>query len=79
MRHTESLWKARNVPSLVKIGLALIAFPEPVVSDAIGTIAISIGLVQAKVRNSSLYIDDVPSAFQNVIESIGTIKRALNQ
>jgi len=62
---------------LVKIGLALIAFPDPTVTDILGTILVSAGLIQAKIKRSTLHIEDVYKTFPKLIKELQLSKREL--
>lgn len=64
------LWKSERKPWLVKLGLTLIAFPEPVVSDLIGTLMVAAGTVQAGLQRRALYVDDVPKVLKNLIKDL---------
>lgn len=44
---------------LVKIGLALIAFPDPTISDLIGGCIVVAGLVYSRVKPPPIYIEDI--------------------
>jgi len=74
LRSTQKLWKQGNKSFLIKAGLALIAFPDPTISDVIGSAMVAAGLIQLKMRNSSLHIDDVYKIFPKVVKGLGTIK-----
>jgi len=76
-RYVERLWKKGDDTKLVKIGLALIAFPEPAVSDIIGTLLVSAGIVQAKMKRSALHIEDIFNTFQDVNRNLLRIRQEL--
>jgi len=78
-RYAERLWKKGDDTKLVKIGLALIAFPEPAVSDIVGTFLVSVGIIQAKIKRSTLHIEDVYQTFPKVIKELQISKRELIQ
>jgi len=61
---TKQLWKSGSKPLLIKAGLALIVFTEPIVSDALGTFLFTAGTVQEGIRHQAVYVDDLPKAFQ---------------
>jgi hypothetical protein len=61
---TKQLWKSGSKPLLIKAGLALIVFTEPIVSDALGTFLLAAGTVQEGIRHQAVYVDDLPKAFQ---------------
>jgi len=78
-RYVMRLWKKGDETKLVKIGLALIAFPEPAVSDIVGTFLVSVGIIQAKIKRSTLHIEDVYKTFPKVIKELQISKRELIQ
>ena len=39
---------------LIALGIALIAFPEPIISDTLGTALIAVGLLKRKMRKISI-------------------------
>ncbi|KPV65240.1 MAG: hypothetical protein AOA65_0390 [Candidatus Bathyarchaeota archaeon BA1] len=79
MRSLRRLWRLGNDTTLIKLGLALIAFSEPIVSDVIGAMLVSAGILQIKMRRSTLYIDDVHNTFQVMFRELQTIKHGLGQ
>jgi len=64
---------------LIKLGLAIIAFPEPVISDAIGTIIVATGLIQEKIKRSSMRAVDVYSTFKDVTKEIQKMRQGLTE
>jgi len=74
-RTTKQLWRSKNKPTLIKIGLALIAFPDPTISDIVGTALVVAGTVQARIRRQTLYADDVYKTFQNTFKDLQSFKR----
>jgi hypothetical protein len=73
-RATKRLWKGGNKPFLIKAGLALIVFPEPLVSDALGTLLLAAGTLQEGIRRQAIYVDDLPKAFQSVMKDLKATK-----
>jgi hypothetical protein len=71
------LWREGNKGRLVKIGLALIAFPDPIVTDVIGAILVSAGVIQAKIKRSTLHVEDVYKTFPKLIKELQISKREL--
>jgi hypothetical protein len=71
---TKRLWKGRNEPLLIKAGLALIAFPEPLISDALGTLLLVAGTVQEGIQRQTIYINDLPRALQSAVNDLKAIK-----
>lgn len=65
------LCKESNQGSMVKIGLALIAFPLPIViDDVLGWSFLAAGLIQKKIKNSALYLEDVNKAFPRLFKEL---------
>jgi hypothetical protein len=77
LRSTQKLWRKRNSSFLIKAGLVLIAFPDPTISDVIGSALVAAGLIQLKMRNSALHVEDVYKTFPTVIKELGAIKQSL--
>ena len=71
LRSTKSLWRDGDKSRLVKIGLTLIACPEPTpISETIGVFVLSLGVIQNKMKKSALHVDDVYKTFQDVNRSL---------
>lgn len=73
---TQQLWRAGYKSRLIKIGVALIVFPEPTpISETVGACFVAAGAVQKAVRNRSLFVEDVKKTFQTTMKEISTIKQ----
>ena len=71
LRSTKSLWRDGDKSRLVKIGLTLIACPEPTpISETIGVFVLSLGVIQNKMKKSALHVDDIYKTFQDVNRSL---------
>jgi hypothetical protein len=71
LHSTRSLWRDGDKSRLVKIGLALIACPEPTpISETLGVFVLSLGIIQNKRKNSTLHMEDVYKTFQDVNRSL---------
>ncbi len=68
------LSKNGNKNYLIKAGMALIVFPEPIVSDALGTTLIAAGLVQEGIRRNSIYLEDMPKALKSAMRDLKNTK-----
>lgn len=77
LKSTQKLWRTDNSSALVKLGLLLIAFPDPTVSDIVGSALVAAGLIQMKMRNSALHMEDVYRTFPTVLRELGSIKEHL--
>ena len=76
-RYVQGLWKKGEDTKLIKIGLALIAFPDPTISDILGALLISAGILQAKMKRSTLHIEDVYKTFKDVNRNLLKIRQGL--
>jgi hypothetical protein len=70
VKASKRLWNGGNKPWLIKLGLALIVFPEPVLSDILGSLLIAAGTVQEGIRRRALHVEDIPKTFQNVMKEL---------
>jgi hypothetical protein len=73
-RTTKKLWRTENKSTLVKVGLTLIALPEPV-SSIVGSLLVAAGTVQTGVRRRTLYVDDLFKTFHITIKELQEAKR----
>jgi len=64
------LSKSGNKNYLIKAGMALVVFPEPIVSDLLGTSLIAAGLLKEGMKRNSVYLEDVPKAFKRVLRDL---------
>jgi hypothetical protein len=75
VKATKQLWREKNKSRLVRIGLALIVFPEPTsISDILGSALIAAGAVQQGIRQRSLFADDIYKTFQNTLKELRDTK-----
>ncbi|MEM2970883.1 MAG: hypothetical protein QW270_00460 [Candidatus Bathyarchaeia archaeon] len=77
VKTTKNLWRQNNNSRLIKIGLALIAFPDPTISDIIGTALIAAGTVQQGIRRRTVYVEDVYKTFQNTLKEVWNFRENL--
>ncbi len=77
LKSTQKLWRKGNRNFLIKAGLALIALPDPMISDIVGVGMVAAGLVQMKMKNSALHLEDVYKTFPNTMKEINSIKNGL--
>jgi len=67
----KGLWKTNDESKLIKMGLALITFPEPTpISETLGAFVLTLGMIQKKRGQSVLHVDDVYSTFQEVLKGL---------
>jgi len=75
VKTARKLWRNGNKSKLVKLGLALIVFPEPTpISETIGICLIAAEAVQKGVRSRAIYIEDVYKTFQDTFKDLRTTK-----
>jgi len=78
MKTTRKLWHNGNKSRLIKIGLALIAFPEPTpISETVGACFIAAGTIQKAIRNRTIYIEDISLTFHNTLKEVWMAKHDL--
>lgn len=76
VNHAQKLWRGEKKSKLIKIALTLITLPEPTpVSETIGAAVLVAGLVQNRLKNSSLHVEDVFKTFQDVNDDILKIRQ----
>lgn len=73
---TKKLWKSEK-SFLIKTGLALLIFPAPVVSDVLGTAMLAAGAVQEGIKRRSVYLDDLPKAFNSAMKDLKSTKESI--
>jgi len=61
---------------LIAAGLALIAFPDPTISDLIGAILVAAGLMKNRMKQLSIL--DVYKAFQGTVKELNEIRWELH-
>ena len=64
------LWRSKSKSKLTKIGLALILFPDPTISDVVGTGLVAAGLVHDRIKNSGLYLEDVYKTYPRLLKQL---------
>ncbi len=73
--HAQKLWKGEKKSKLIKLALTLITFPEPTpISETVGAAVLVAGLVQNRIKNSTLHVEDVYKTFQDVNNDILKIR-----
>lgn len=70
VKRTKKLWRDGNNSILVKLGIALLAFPDPTISDVLGGILLAAGAIQNGIKRRSLNVDDIPKTLQNVMKEL---------
>lgn len=71
VKATKQLWREHNRSKLIKIGLALIVFPEPTpISETVGSVFVAAGAVQQAIRQRNIFADDIYKTFRNTLKEI---------
>ncbi len=76
-RSTKKLWRSENKSRLIKVGLAIIAFPDPTITDIVGGLLVAAGIVQAGIRRRTMYVEDVGKTFQKTLKDIHGLRNDL--
>ena len=71
----QKLWRGEKKSKLIKLALTLITFPEPTpISETVGAAVLVAGLIQNRIKNSTLHVEDVYKTFQDVNNDILKIR-----
>jgi hypothetical protein len=73
---TKQLWRKGNNSVLIKLGLALIAFPDPTISDILGTALVAAGTIQMGIRHHTIYVEDVYRTFHATLKDMWTVRHS---
>lgn len=76
VKTTKKLWRNGHRSWLIKVGLALIAFPDPTISDVVGSLMVAAGVVQEGVKRQTLHVEDVHKAFQDTFREVRNTKES---
>ena len=75
---SKKLWREGNKSRLIKIGVALIVFPEPTpISETVGACFVAAGAVQKGIQSRSLYVEDITKTFKNTLKDVWATKHSL--
>ncbi|MBT0160060.1 hypothetical protein G4O51_08750 [Candidatus Bathyarchaeota archaeon A05DMB-2] len=79
VKMTKKLWREGNKSRLIKIGVALIMFPEPTpISETIGACFVAAGAVQKGIQNRAIFIEDIKKTFQSTLKEVYAAKHNLS-
>jgi len=74
VRSASRLWRKSNESKLIRLGLTLIAFPEPTqISDILGAMVLLVGIIRTKMRQSTLHVEDINTTFQKIVWNLQAI------
>jgi hypothetical protein len=75
VKTTKKLWREGNKSRLIKLGLALIVFPEPTpISETVGACFVAAGAIQKAIRGRGIYVEDVNKTFKAALEEVRSTK-----
>lgn len=76
VKKVKKLWRDGYESKLIKIALTLITFPEPTpISESMGAAVLVAGLIQNRIKKSTLHVEDVYKMFQDVNDDILKIRQ----
>jgi hypothetical protein len=74
--NAKKLWRDGYKSKLIKLAITLITFPEPTpISETMGAAVLAAGLIQNRIKKSTLHVDDVYKTFQDVNNDILKIRQ----
>ena len=71
----KKLWREKNQSRLIKIGITLMLLPDPGVSDIVGAGVIAAGLLQNKIKNSGLYLEDIYKTYPRLLKDLHSFRQ----
>ena len=73
--NAQKLWRGDKKSKLIKLAITLITFPEPTpISETVGAAFLVAGLIQNRIKKSTLHVEDVYKTFQDVNNDILKIR-----
>lgn len=76
IHNAKRLWRDGYKSKLIKIAITLITFPEPTpISETMGAAVLVAGLIQNRIKKSTLHVEDVYKTFQDVNNDILKIRQ----
>ncbi len=75
--YTQQLSRSAYKSRLIKIGMAMVALPEPTpISPTVGACFIVAGAAQKAIRNRAVFLEDVKKTFQTTLREISDIRQS---
>jgi hypothetical protein len=76
VNNAQKLWRGEKKSKLIKLAITLITFPEPTpISETVGAAVLVAGLVQNRIKKSTLHVEDVYKTFQDLNNDILEIRQ----
>lgn len=74
----KKLFRGGSKSRLIKLGLALIAFPEPTpISETVGACFVAAGLIQKGIQSRALYVEDISKTLHKTLKEIWAVQQDL--
>jgi hypothetical protein len=71
----KKLFRTGNESKLIKLGVALIVFPEPTpISEIVGAGFVAAGAVQKGIKSRAGFAEDIGKDFKKAIKELGAMK-----
>lgn len=75
---TKKLFREANKSKLIKLGIALIVFPEPTpISEMVGGSLVAAGAVKQGIQNRAAFADDIGRDFKKALKDLSITKDLL--
>ena len=75
---TKKLFRAGNESKLIKLGVALIVFPEPTpISEIVGTGFVAAGAVQKGIKSRAGFVEDIGKDFKKALKELSAMKNQI--
>ena len=75
---SKKLWREGNKSKLIKIGVALIMFPEPTpISETVGACFVAAGAVQKGIQSRAIYLEDITKTFKSTLKDVLAIHNSM--
>lgn len=72
---TKKLFREGNESKLIKLGVALIVFPEPTaISEVVGTGFVVAGTVQKGIKSRAGFVEDIGKDFKKTLKELSAMK-----
>ncbi len=73
----KQLWRAGYKSKLIKVGVALIVFPDPSPTTTIvGGALVAAGAARKAVRNRALFVEDVNKTFKATMKDVAALRES---
>jgi hypothetical protein len=71
----QKLWKEGNKSKLIKLGIAIMVFPEPTpVCEIVGAGFVAAGVIQKGIKSRAIYMEDIPKNLKKTFKEINSLR-----